>query len=801
MGTGEAKKSIRGQKSLVLWTTSPEEMFHLKSIVKNFKKYFIFSHLWLRNSDVMKNILLLFFGLIYNMLPAQEINHRIADEGKSLYNIVVDKDADSTTFFAANELQDYLYKISGAAVKITNKPDKRLKSFFVGSEWFTLKSQFGKLKSLSSDGFCIFSESGNFYLAGNNSTGNVYAVYALLQDYAGCFWFGNGEQYIPVNTTFSLPEIIHFTQPDFAFRHPHFPDKENPEFYLPARTQPMDNWGMFVHTFHKLMPPDIYFDKNPEYYSLVNGKRIRDGQLCLSNQSVIDLLSENLSKEMAAKPECKYWSVSQNDCINYCECDHCQALYDKFGSISGAYVSMANQIARQFPRKYISTLAYQFTRSAPTAIVPDSNVNIMFCSIECNRSQPLETDLRSRDFVKDMKDWAGLTHNIFMWDYVVQFKTYTCPFPNFDVLQKNIQFFHKHGVPMMFQQGSGGSWSDFSEYKQALIARLLWDVNLDEPTFRQTFFNAFYGAAAPIMLEYFSRIQHEMEVRAHERGLDIYGYPIMYSDWFLKPAFMHEYKVLMDNAEALVVSDPVRLIRVLRQRCSFDFAFLDIALNLNDPVLSFYRTTSGVKEINPEMAVLLDRFVENCSKTDIISIDENGYSPAQYRAQAMNIAAMAIKPNKAAGKTITSTTPYSPLYNVGGEKALTDGLFGGQHFRLNWLGYQGNDMELLIDFGSMEKFSKVEANFFLDLVSWIFLPLEIIIEVSEDGQTFAQVYCEKIPEPVRNFGQKPVHFSFDFQETNARYLKMTAISHKTCPDWHRGANQPAWIFIDELVVE
>jgi hypothetical protein len=749
----------------------------------------------------MKKILTFLYllpGMISGGASAQQV---ITDGFHSFYSIVVAETVDSLTLSAAGVLQESIFLMTNCRPEIRHKPERKLKSIFIGKQWLGEKPQFNKLQSLNKDGFCIFSGSGDFFLAGKNPIGDIYAVYSLLQDYAGCFWFGGNEQHIPKNQELAFPEINYFTQPDFSFRHPHFPDKNKPENYLPTHTQPMDEWGLFVHTFQKLCSPDIYFEHHPEYFSLVNGHRIRDGQLCLSNPEVIGLLTENLRKEMAKNPECKYWSVSQNDCINYCECEHCQALYDKYGSISGAYIDMANLIARQFPDKQISTLAYQFTRSAPKNIAPDPNVNIMFCSIECNRSLPLETDARSRDFVKDLQDWTALTHNIFMWDYVVQFKTYTCPFPNFGVLQQNIQFFKKYGVPMMFQQGSGGSWSDFSEYKQVLIARLLWDADMDEPAFRQQFFSAYYGVAAPVMLEYFGKVQAEMNVRASEKNLDIYGYPVMYSDWFLKPALLIEYKTLMDEAEALVAGDSIRLKRVLRQRCSVDFAFLDIALNLNDPEFSFYQQNRGRKEINLEMVNLLDRFVENCRKTGILTIDENGYTPAQYRAQAMNIASMAVKPNKAAGKTITSLTPYSLQYEVGGEKALTDGLFGGQHFRLNWLGFQGNDMELLFDFGEPEKFSNVETNFFLDLVSWIFLPLQVKIEVSDDNLTFREVYLQDIAVPVRNFGQKPVHFAFDFPETSARYMKITAISRKTCPDWHRGAGQPAWIFIDEVVVE
>lgn len=718
---------------------------------------------------------------------------------QSFYSVVAGPTADSVRILAAGKLQEYLSEITGCTINLCNQADGRLRSFFIGREWIKDTATVHAIENLDSEGYAILTRNGDFYLAGKNPAGDVYAVYAFLEQ-AGCLWFSATETYIPKINPLTIPDINRFDQPDFRFRLAHFPDRDSPAWYLPNRTSTMNDWGLFVHTFKTLCPPSIYFDQHPDYFSLVNGKRIRDGQLCMSNPAVIALLAGNLKKEMDKKPDCRYWSVSQNDCYNYCECDQCQALYKKYGSISGAYVAMANQLARQFPGKQISTLAYQFTRSAPTAIVPDSNVNIMFCSIECNRSLPLEADPRSNGFVKDMQDWARLTHNIFMWDYVVQFKTYTCPFPNFDVLQPNIQFFKKYGIPMMFQQGSGDSWSDLCEYKQALIARLLWDSNLDEPVFRNAFFNAFYGAAAPVMLNYFSKTLAGKEMQSAERSLDIYGYPVLYADWFLKPELLGQYKAMMDEAEQCVAGDPVRLARVLRQRCSPDFACLDVALNLNDPGFSFYRENEGRLQINPEMLEYLERFTANCASAGIRSIDESGYSPAQYREQVLNTVRMATLENKAKGKNLKSLTSYSPLYDVGGVKALTDGRFGGRHFRLNWLGYQGTDLEVLIDFGEPVSCSTLETNFFLDLVSWIFLPTGIRIDRSDDGEIFTQVYSQQIADPEQSTGQKPVHFSFRFPLTTSRYLKFTAFNRKVCPAWHRGAGQPAWIFTDELIV-
>ncbi len=111
-----------------------------------------------------------------------------------------------------------------------------------------------------------------------------------------------------------------------------------------------------------------------------------------------------------------------------------------------------------FPDKIISTLAYQYTRSAPKKVKPLPNVNIMLCSIECNRSMPIAKDPSSASFVKDIKDWTKLTGNILIWDYVVQFRNYISPFPNLRVLQPNLAFFADNGCRLMFQQGSGAGF-------------------------------------------------------------------------------------------------------------------------------------------------------------------------------------------------------------------------------------------------------------------------------------------------------------------------------------------------------
>jgi len=74
-----------------------------------------------------------------------------------------------------------------------------------------------------------------------------------------------------------------------------------------------------THTFNLLVPEDTYFKKHPEYFSLRKGKRIKGGQLCLSNTDVLRTLKEAIIKVIKNNPGYFAYSISQNDNYNFCE--------------------------------------------------------------------------------------------------------------------------------------------------------------------------------------------------------------------------------------------------------------------------------------------------------------------------------------------------------------------------------------------------------------------------------------------------------------------------------------------------
>jgi hexosaminidase len=158
--------------------------------------------------------------------------------------------------------------------------------------------------------------------------------------------------------------------------------------------------------------------------------------------------------------------------------------------------------------------------------------------------------------------------------------------------------------------------------------------------------------------------------------------------------------------------------------------------------------------------------------------------------------------HKATARPVALTHPCSPRYPGGGEFGLTDSLRGSINYRDGyWKGFNGTDLEAVIDLGEVTRLSRLATGFLQNVGSWIFMPLEVQYSVSMDGQEY------KALAPVKNdvsekTGEPSVKdFTAELSNVEARFVKVLAKNRGTCPPWHRGAGRPAWIFVDEIVVE
>ena len=159
------------------------------------------------------------------------------------YSIVTGTGADSLTVKAASELKDYFYRITGKPLPITETAEPETKIIFIGKAGLGDSLLKTEITRLSRDGFIISSSPDTLVLAGSNGTADLYAVYTLLEEYAGCMKFTETEELIPGAEKISVPVKHSVYEPAFSFRVAHFPDRQNPGLYHMEQAEHLQRLG------------------------------------------------------------------------------------------------------------------------------------------------------------------------------------------------------------------------------------------------------------------------------------------------------------------------------------------------------------------------------------------------------------------------------------------------------------------------------------------------------------------------------------------------------------------------------
>lgn len=731
----------------------------------------------------------------------------LAESGRTDYRLVLPNDATKDEIRAAEWLRSAIEEISGASVPIAPDDAPASDKEIILGRCRRLDDEplagAMSLDGLGEDGFVVKTVGPRIVIAGGGDKGTLRAAAAFLEDALGCRKFGKDASVRPKRARIAIPPLERREVPAFAHREILMPDAFDDDY---ADWHGIDNrrvrdreWGLFVHTFKTLVPPEKYFATHPEYFTEQNGGRIPDAQLCLTNPDVFKIVVAELRERMKAKPEARTWSVSQNDAFCPCRCPACLAMDAKYGGPSGTILEFVNRVAREFPDKIISTLAYQYSRQAPAGIKPGPNVNVMLCTIECNRSRSIETDPANASFVKDIRDWSRLTDNIFLWDYVVQFRNYLDPFPNLRVLQPNLRFFRANGIRLMFEQGSSATRSEFHELRTYLLARLLRDPDADVAALTEDFLEGFYGPAAPFIGEYIRLLHDSLDAAGGDLG--IYGFPWDGFKTFLTPKLLAKYEKLFARAGKSVAALPEYRDRVAFARLPLEFAVLEISKRNPEPGLSAVRRSGGTLAVNPEMVRRLTSFVDTAKAVGAFHLDETGTSPDAYEAEMERFFAEGMKLHQGFGGLVRLAAGPSPKYPVGGAAALVDGLRGTTDYHCNWLGFEGEEMEAVVDLGRGKTVGSISVRFLQDTNAWIWLPHAVELSLSPDGRTFDPAGLVFPRTDVKAAGVIVEEYRAAIEPRSARFIKVRTRSFLKCPDWHKGAGGPAWIFADEIAIE
>ena len=479
----------------------------------------------------------------------------IVDDGVSDFVIVTEENPDATTKTAVNELQTYIKKISGTELKAVteNEVTSEDNAIIIGETSLEKEIVDINRSEIAKDGFILHSDGKHLFIAGSDNRGTLYGVYTFLEEYLGVRWFTPELEVVPENKDIVIDSHINrIVEPSFSIRRNDYlgtndahraRTKMNVSFWNEAK----EYGGALTYvlwdvTLDKLVPDDL-ITEHPEYFATTaEGTKTRD-HVCLSNPDVLSVAVENARKAiLACETDAKYIHIGQKDNTNYCRCENCEALYEKYGSVSAPTILFTNAFADalddEFPDFMFTFYAYNETDRPPTDTTLRCNDNVapVLCGLhKACRSHPL-TECGAQDgnetfynlfgdneptISQDFANWVKIADTTYIYDYTINFINTAQFFSNFEYMQSTMKYMHDIGITGYIYNCGDTHTAAFNELRNYLLCKLQWDVNCDVEYHMMDFMNAYYGEEAASYIKQIIDIQTaQTKVSAHAFDFD-----------------------------------------------------------------------------------------------------------------------------------------------------------------------------------------------------------------------------------------------------------------------------------------
>ncbi len=130
---------------------------------------------------------------------------------------------------------------------------------------------------------------------------------------------------------------------------------------------------------------------------------------------------------------------------------------------------------------------------------------------------------------------------------------------------------------------------------------------------------------------------------------------------------------------------------------------------------------------------------------------------------------------------------------------ITNGVQGASDYKVHWLGWEAQNVELLLDLGGMIPTREVTISSLYDPKSWIFHPKSVTCYYSTDGVLFSKLGQHEVIGQQKT-EQVTRDYHFFLPDAPLRYIKFAIQATLQNPSWHPSAGGKSWVFVDEIVV-
>ena len=489
--------------------------------------------------------------------------------------IVFDQDAPGPIRFAASELKRYLEQILRTA--LPEQGNARAPKIILEEM---------RDESLGDEGYQLVCSGNTFRIAGGGPAGVVYGTYELLRGHCGCQFSGLGPEgeFVPEQDKIFVKDCEERVQPQLWYRGMQFYGKRDlsliikqldwmakngmnyamvsplpdlPVYWIRKPGQPgtagistsapegryTNSWfrqnllpeitkrGLKVdmghHNLLAWLPPELYFEEHPEWYALVDGKRVADPHqfcVCTSNQTAVETIIANMKAYLRENPEVSIVGLIPEDGYGMCQCEECRKLDyepdDAFripGDWTGAHTSpeaenrskirryalLANQVARairaEFPNVLLGYAAYVDIQWPPRDVLLESNIVpwvAIYWRCGAHLLSPEGCDL-NQFFFDILEQWREAHQGkLILYEYYMGMGSQlSLPYPIAEVICREWPGLKKLGIDGATIQTTAHSVNTYANNYLA-FARSGWQERVDYENLLSDFLLGMFGSAA-----------------------------------------------------------------------------------------------------------------------------------------------------------------------------------------------------------------------------------------------------------------------------------------------------------------
>lgn len=549
----------------------------------------------------------------------------LVEDGVSLAPIIVYAEAPPRTVAAAEELADYLEKISGARPEVIIGTPEEVpgSAIWVGyqpvlDELFPgIDFEFSHAEEiiLAANGRHVVIagrdrwdpqaldvEIGRFSIEGHQlEYGTANAVYTFLQDQLGVIWLWPGpwgEDIIEQDTIRIAPfEYRHF--PQIRARSGMFSyyqlGRGHGQGHDWSRRQRVQLDSLSIPASHGFGDWwERFGATHPEYFALQpdgtrgNYPSAGNVKMCKSNPDVWAQWLRDVEADLEKNPNKNLFSAAANDSwrSGYCVCENCLAwdhpdgemraynwrgLGQEYVAMSDRQVTFANTLARMLREKYpdkeyyVVINAYGPSRPAPVEAVPDDNVIILSVANFFTRPNQIDgASTTGHSHREQFSQWGDVAPNIFWRPNKAR---HMASMPNISARQAidDIQFVAEKGNMGIYIDMNWGHWATRGPMYYVL-AQMVWDPSQNGEALLEEYFQRGFGPAADNIRGYWD-LMEQVFLKSQEDDYD-------YNELFDEALFEAAYAQLDGAAEAVADSPEKYRERVEFVRIGLDYTRL-----------------------------------------------------------------------------------------------------------------------------------------------------------------------------------------------------------------------------------